>query len=35
MFLYVRIFLNNLEQMNTLEDIRDELKALPNDLEGA
>ncbi|EGU75676.1 hypothetical protein FOXB_13825 [Fusarium oxysporum f. sp. conglutinans Fo5176] len=27
MFLYVRVFLNNLEQMNTLEDIRDELKA--------
>ncbi|KAF5698369.1 NACHT domain-containing protein [Fusarium globosum] len=35
MFLYARIILDNLEQMNTIEEIRDELKALPNDLEGA
>ncbi|KAF4452091.1 NACHT domain protein [Fusarium austroafricanum] len=26
---------DNLEQMNTIEEIQDELKALPNDLEGA
>ncbi|KAF5659325.1 NACHT domain-containing protein [Fusarium denticulatum] len=35
MFLYARIILDNLEQMNTIEEIRDELRALPNDLEGA
>ena len=34
MFLYARIILDNLEQMNTIEEIRDELRALPNDLEG-
>ncbi|RSL95801.1 hypothetical protein CEP52_011839 [Fusarium oligoseptatum] len=35
MFLYARIILDNLEQMNSIEEIRSELKALPNDLEGA
>ncbi|KAH7148334.1 hypothetical protein EDB81DRAFT_792040 [Dactylonectria macrodidyma] len=35
MFLYARIILDNLEQMSSLEEIRRELKALPNDLAGA
>ncbi|KAF5721586.1 NACHT domain-containing protein [Fusarium mundagurra] len=35
MFLYARIILDNLEQMNTIEEIRAELRALPNDLDSA
>ncbi|KAH7150359.1 hypothetical protein B0J13DRAFT_549979 [Dactylonectria estremocensis] len=35
MFLYARIILDNLEQMSSIEEIRRELKALPNDLAGA
>ncbi|KAI1122503.1 hypothetical protein F5Y10DRAFT_72272 [Nemania abortiva] len=32
MFLYARIIVDNLEQMSSIDEIRSELKALPNDL---
>ncbi|KAF7555032.1 hypothetical protein G7Z17_g2472 [Cylindrodendrum hubeiense] len=35
MFLYARIIMDNLEQMSSIEEIRRELKALPNDLTDA
>ncbi|KAI5458907.1 hypothetical protein BGZ63DRAFT_389893 [Mariannaea sp. PMI_226] len=35
MFLYARIVLDDLEQMNSIGEIRSELKALPNDLADA
>ncbi|KAF4944315.1 hypothetical protein FSARC_14704 [Fusarium sarcochroum] len=35
MFLYARIILDDLEQMSSIEEIRQELRALPNDLTDA
>ena len=35
MFLYARIVLDNLEQMSSIDEIRDELEALPIDLNEA
>jgi len=35
MFLYARIILDNLEQMDSVDEIRRELKALPKDLNDA
>ncbi len=35
MFLYARIILDNLEQMSSIDEMRNELEALPNDLKEA
>lgn len=35
MFLYARVILDNLEQLSSIDEIRHELKALPNDLSDA